>query len=273
VPFTTSYHTQFPEYIRARFPLPVDWSYAYLRRYHRVAARTMISTWSMREQLERRGFTNLAIWARGVDSEVFHPGPKSFLSGRRPIAMYMGRVAVEKNIEAFLNLDLPGSKYVIGDGPDFEHLRRRYADVRFVGQKTGEELTAHLAAADVFVFPSLTDTFGLVLLEAMACGVPVAAYPVTGPVDIVQQGRTGVLDRDLRQAVIGALALDPAACVAYARRHSWRNWTERFVSLLEPFEAKRWEERVWFRPPHRSAAFCNSARSHAQCFWSAWLTA
>jgi glycosyltransferase involved in cell wall biosynthesis len=240
VPFTTSYHTQFPEYLRARFPLPVDWSYAYLRRYHGVAARTMISTRSMREQLERRGFKNLAIWARGVDSDVFRPGPKSFLSGRRPIVMYMGRVAVEKNVEAFLNLDLPGSKYVVGDGPDLELLRRRYPQVVFTGQKTGQELTAHLAAADVFVFPSLTDTFGLVLLEAMACGVPVAAYPVTGPIDVVLENKTGVLDHDLRQAVLGALKLDPADCVAYAKEHSWRNWTGRFVSLLEPFEERRW---------------------------------
>jgi glycosyltransferase involved in cell wall biosynthesis len=240
LPFTTSYHTQFPEYVRARLPLPISWSYAYLRRYHSRAARTMIATPSMRRMLRERGFKNLEIWARGVDSTAFQPGPKSFLSAPRPISMYMGRVAVEKNIEAFLNLDLPGSKYVVGDGPDLEPLRRRYPRVIFTGQKTGQELTAHIAAADVFVFPSLTDTFGLVLLEAMACGVPVAAYPVTGPIDVVLAGKTGVLDDDLRQAVLGALKLDPADCVAYARQHSWRNWTERFVSLLEPFEERRW---------------------------------
>lgn len=240
LPFTTSYHTQFPEYVRARFPVPVSWSYAYLRRYHSRAVRTMIATHSMRQMLHARGFKNLEIWARGVDSDAFQPGPKAFLSDPRPISMYMGRVAVEKNIEAFLNLDLPGSKYVVGDGPDLEQLRRRYPNVIFTGQKTGQELTAHMAAADVFVFPSLTDTFGLVLLEAMACGVPVAAYPVTGPIDVVQQGKTGVLDNDLRRAVLGALTLDPADCVAYARQHSWRNWTERFVSLLEPFEERRW---------------------------------
>lgn len=242
LPFTTSYHTQFPEYLRARFPIPITWSYAYLRRYHSRAARTMVATQSMKQRLEARGFKNLAIWARGVDSDLFHPGPKSFLSGSRPIAMYMGRVAVEKNIEAFLNLDLPGSKYVVGDGPDLEALRGRYPDVTFTGQKVGRELSAHLAAADAFVFPSLTDTFGLVLLEAMACGVPVAAYPVTGPIDVVVNGKTGVLDHDLRQAVLGALTLDPADCVVYARQHSWRNWTERFVSLLEPVEESRWRE-------------------------------
>lgn len=240
LPFTTSYHTQFPEYIRARFPIPTAWSYAYLRRYHGPAARTMVATMSMKRLLARRGFTKLAIWARGVDATVFQPGSKSFLLDPRPISMYMGRVAVEKNIEAFLNLDVPGTKYVVGDGPDFERLRRQFPSVKFTGQKVGQELTAHLAAADVFVFPSLTDTFGLVLLEAMACGVPVAAYPVTGPIDVVQNGKTGILDDDLRQAVIGALKLNPADCVAYARQHSWRNWTERFVSLLEPLRANCW---------------------------------
>jgi glycosyltransferase involved in cell wall biosynthesis len=236
LPFTTSYHTQFPEYIRARFPIPIKWSYAYLRRYHGRAARTMVATRSMQRLLESRGFKKLEIWARGVDAAVFHPGPKSFLLDPRPISMYMGRVAVEKNIEAFLNLDLPGSKYVVGDGPDFNRLQRRFPNVNFAGHKFGQELTSYIAAADVFVFPSLTDTFGLVLLEAMACGVPVAAYPVTGPIDVVQNGKTGVLDQDLRQAVLGALTLDPADCVAYARQHSWRYWTERFVSLLEPLK-------------------------------------
>jgi glycosyltransferase involved in cell wall biosynthesis len=239
ISFTTSYHTQFPEYIRARFPVPIKWSYAYLRRYHGRAARTMVATKSMQRLLRERGFQKLEIWARGVDTTVFQPSPKSFLPGRRPISMYMGRVAIEKNIEAFLNLDVPGSKYVVGDGPDLERLRQQFPHVTFTGQKVGQELTAHLAAADVFVFPSLTDTFGLVLLEAMACGVPVAAYPVTGPIDVVQNGKTGILDSDLRHAVLGALKLDPADCVAYAKQQSWRNWTERFASLLEPLKDHR----------------------------------
>ena len=153
--------------------------------------------------------------------------------------MYMGRVAVEKNIEAFLDLDLPGTMYVVEDGPDLERLRSKYPDVRFVGQKLGTELAAH-AAADVFVFPSLTDTFGLVLLEAMACGVPVAAFPVTGTLDAVRNGTTGVLDHDLRAAVLGALKLDPEDCVAYARQHTWLEWTRRFVSLLEPLDENCW---------------------------------
>ena len=240
IPFTTSFHTLFPEYIRARVPLPVGWSYSYLRRYHGRAARTFVATPSLAERLRNRGFTNLAIWPRGVDTNLFKPGPKSFLPGPRPLSMYMGRVAVEKNIEAFLDLDLPGTKYVAGDGPDLHSLGKRYPDVRFVGQKLGKELAAHVAAADVFVFPSLTDTFGLVLLEAMACGVPVAAFPVTGPLDVVQNGKTGVLDHDLRTAVLGALRLDPDDCVTYARQHTWRESTRRFVSLLEPVDKNCW---------------------------------
>lgn len=240
IPFTTSFHTLFPEYIRARVPFPVNWSYAYLRRYHGRAARTFVATRSLAEHLRERGFDNLAIWARGVDADLFKPGPKSFLPGPRPLSMYMGRVAVEKNVEAFLELDLPGTKYVVGDGPDLQGLRSRYPDVRFVGQKLGADLAAHVAAADVFVFPSLTDTFGLVMLEAMACGVPVAAYPVTGPLDVVRNGTTGVLDSDLRVAVLSALQLDPRDCIAYARQHTWLEWTKRFVTLLEPVEPGRW---------------------------------
>ena len=240
IPFTTSFHTQFPEYIRARVPIPIRWSYGYLRRYHSRATRTMVATRSMEKRLQGQGFTNLAIWSRGVDTTLFRPGPKSYLSGRRPLSMYMGRVAVEKNIEAFLRLDLPGSKYVVGEGPDLPRLQSKYPDVIFVGQKLGKELVDHVAAADVFVFPSVTDTFGLVLLEAMACGVPVAAFPVTGPIDVIQDGKTGILHRDLRQAILGALELDPKNCLAYARQHSWAQGTRRFVSLLEPIDEDRW---------------------------------
>lgn len=240
LPFTTSLHTQFPEYIRARFPIPVRWSYRYLRHYHNYAVRTFVPTQSMQERLQARGFQNLRIWSRGVDTALFRPRPKSFLSRARPVMMYLGRVAVEKNIEAFLNLDIPGSKYVVGDGPDLLKLRAHYPNVFFVGQKLGQDLAAHLAAADVFVFPSLTDTFGLVLLEALASGVPVAAFPVTGPLDIVRQGKTGILDTDLRQAVIGALRLNPVDCVVFARQHSWQKCTQRFLSLLEPFEESCW---------------------------------
>jgi glycosyltransferase involved in cell wall biosynthesis len=168
---------------------------------------------------------------------LFRPRPKDFLDAPRPIAMYTGRVAVEKNIEAFLALDLPGSKFVVGDGPDLPMLSERYPAVRFVGWKRGEELASYLAAADVFVFPSRTDTFGLVLLEAMACGVPVAAFPVTGPIDVVVPNQTGVLNEDLRQATLDALKLDSKACTAYARVFSWRRCAEIFASFLSPAAA------------------------------------
>jgi glycosyltransferase involved in cell wall biosynthesis len=236
LPFTTSFHTQFPEYIRARFPFPRRWTYAILRRFHGSAVRTMVATPSQRDRLIEQGFNNLVLWSRGVDVSLFRPGEKSFIEGQRPVAMYMGRVAVEKNIEAFLALDLPGSKVVVGDGPDLERLRAAWPGVRFTGQKRGDELARWVAAADVFVFPSLTDTFGLVLLEAMACGVPVAAYPVTGPIDVVEHGVTGALDEDLGRAVRLALTLDPAACIAAAASRSWEACTAAFEGHLAPFE-------------------------------------
>ncbi|GAB4356975.1 MAG: glycosyltransferase family 1 protein [Immundisolibacter sp.] len=232
--FTTAYHTQFPEYLALRTPIPARWTYRLMRRFHAPAARTMVAAPSQMALLERHGFTHLARWSRGVDTELFRPRDKDFLPGPRPIAMYVGRVAVEKNLDAFLALDLPGCKYVVGDGPALAALRARYPTVRFTGFKLGEELARHVAAADVFVFPSRTDTFGLVLLEAMASGVPVAAYPVTGPRDVVVPGVTGVLHEDLGRAARQALQLDPAACVAYARGFSWRNATLDFLRNLAP---------------------------------------
>ncbi|MDX1519157.1 MAG: glycosyltransferase family 1 protein, partial [Gammaproteobacteria bacterium] len=162
LPFTTSYHTQFPEYIRARVPLPVSVSYRMVRNFHKPAVRTLVPTGLMRDNLIARGFTDVHVWSRGVDTTVFKPGPKEFLDFERPISVYLGRVAVEKNIEAFLELELPGSKLVIGDGPDLEKLKTRYPGVLFPGYKFGEELASWLAASDVFVFPSRTDTFGIV---------------------------------------------------------------------------------------------------------------
>ncbi len=230
--FTTAYHTQFPEYLALRTPIPARWTYAGVRRFHAAAARTMVATPSQQAALEQHGFRNLVRWSRGVDTALFRPRDKAYLVAPRPISMFMGRVAVEKNLDAFLKLDLPGSKFVVGDGPALASLRERYPTVRFTGFKHGEELAQHLAAADVFVFPSRTDTFGLVLLEAMACGVPVAAYPVTGPKDVVVQGVTGVLHEDLAHAIRQALRLDPEDCVAHARTYSWRNATLQFVANL-----------------------------------------
>lgn len=230
--FTTAYHTQFPEYLALRTPIPARWTYAAVRRFHAPAARTMVATASQQTLLERHGFKHLARWSRGVDTTLFRPQDKNFLLAPRPIAMYVGRVAVEKNLDAFLALDLPGSKFVVGDGPALASLRECYPTVRFTGFKHGEELSQHLAAADVFVFPSRTDTFGLVLLEAMACGVPVAAFPVTGPRDVILPGVTGILHEDLGRAALQALHLDPAACVAHASSYSWRNATLQFLANL-----------------------------------------
>lgn len=231
--FTTSFHTQFPEYIRLRVPLPLTVSYAWLRRFHAAAERTLVPTASQCARLAARGFSNLCLWQRGVDTSVFHPAEACDYAGLpRPIHVYMGRVAVEKNIEAFLALPLPGSQVVIGAGPDLERLRARWPRVRFLGARFGRELARHLAGADVFVFPSRTDTFGLVLLEALACGVPVAAYPVTGPLDVVTDARVGALDEDLGRAVERARGLDRAACVAFARGYAWEHATAVFASHL-----------------------------------------
>jgi glycosyltransferase involved in cell wall biosynthesis len=210
----------------------MSWTYALLRRFHGKAVRTMVPTPSLRRELQQQRFRNVVIWPRGVDTELFRPVEESILDAPRPIAMYAGRVAVEKNIEAFLSLDLAGTKYVVGGGPDLEKLRRKYPAVRFTGFKKHDELAAHLAAADVFVFPSRTDTFGIVMLEAMACGVPVAAFPVTGPVDVVRNGETGALDEDLAKAVHAALRLDSRVCRDYALAHSWQQATECFAANL-----------------------------------------
>jgi glycosyltransferase involved in cell wall biosynthesis len=182
------------------------------------------------------------LWSRGVDTDLFRPGPKSFLDLPRPIWLYFGRVAVEKGIDDFLRLDLPGTKLVVGDGPAMEECRRRHPEVVYAGYRHGEELAAYVAASDVFVFPSRTDTFGLVLLEAMACGVPVAAFPVTGPLDVVTQGVNGMLDEDLRTAALGALELDPQACREHALRFTWEAATGQF---LEHLVAARQGDRAW----------------------------
>lgn len=232
--FTTSFHTQFPEYLHMRVPVPISWTYVYLRRFHAKAVRTMVPTPSIKSRLEAHGFENIEIWSRGVNVEIFKPEPKVALDMPGPIMVYMGRVAVEKNIEAFLSLDLPGSKLVIGDGPDREKLQKKYSDARFVGAKFGRELASWVAAGDVFVFPSKTDTFGLVMLEAMGCGVPVAAYPVTGPIDVIKQGETGVMHDDLAIAISEALKLDKQTCIAYAHEHTWEHCGRRFESLLTP---------------------------------------
>ena len=223
IPYTTSYHTRFPEYMKSYFGLPIGVTDRFLRWFHGPAKATLVPTISMRRELADRGFDDdkLVTWCRGVDTATFRPEPRTELDLPRPIFAYAGRVAVEKNLEAFLSLDLPGSKMIIGDGPARAGLEKRYPDTYFAGYRFGEELAATYAAADVFVFPSLTDTFGVVMLEANACGLPVAAFPVTGPVDVVIEGRTGALDEDLRAAALRALEVDRDGCVAHARTMTW----------------------------------------------------
>jgi glycosyltransferase involved in cell wall biosynthesis len=229
-PFTTSYTTCFPEYIAARAPIPESWSYAVLRRFHSAAAVTMVSTASLMNELQARGFENLRTWTRGVNTELFSPARRLSLDLPRPIFLTAGRVAVEKNLEAFLALDLPGSKVVVGEGPQETELRRRYGGVTFLGLRRGAELAGLMAAADVFVFPSRTDTFGVVQLEALACGVPVAAFPVMGPRDVIGDLPIGVLDEDLRAACLGALTISRAACRDFALTRSWATSARQFVS-------------------------------------------
>ncbi len=233
-PFTTSYTTRFPEYIRMRFPIPLGISYAVYRWFHSASSGVMVSTSGLISELGERGFKNLVRWTPGVDTKLFSPARRGLLTDERPILMYVGRVSVEKSIEEFLDLNLGGSKYVVGDGPDLAKLKAKYPQVRFVGYKSGEELACYFASADVFVFPSNTDTFGLVLLEALASGVPVAAYPVRGPIDIVSQGETGFLDEDLGKAVIQALTIDRGKCREFALLHGWTESVVEFINNLAP---------------------------------------
>src|SRR6266436_8376409 len=231
--FTTSYTTRFPEYIAVRSIIPAGVSYAVLRHFHAAAAMTMIATASLRQELSARGFRKLGTWTRGVDTDLFTPDDPVELDLPRPIFMTVGRVAVEKNLEAFLTLNLPGSKVVIGGGPQRAVLQRQYPKVRFLGEKTGKDLTSHLAAADVFVFPSLTDTFGVVQLEALACGTPVAAFPVTGPLDVIADRPIGALDKDLRIACLEALRVSRAACRAFALSRSGESSARQFIAPVQ----------------------------------------
>jgi glycosyltransferase involved in cell wall biosynthesis len=265
--FTTSYHTQFPQYVRKRVPIPERWTYALLRRHHAHARRTLVATEQQRRDLVAHGFDNVVIWSRGVDTTIFRPSGRGYLELPRPIFAYMGRVAVEKNIAAFLDLDLPGSKVVIGDGPDRALLATRYARAHFLGYRFGAELARALSSADVLVFPSRTDTFGLAMLESMACGTPVAAFPVTGPIDVVSPGITGALDEDLAKAALAALALDRDACSLAAGAWTWERATAQFFSHLvrardgsdlaaSAAEEPRLDREADPRPPRRSGERC-----------------
>ncbi len=247
IPFSTSFHTQYPEYIRARAPVPLRWTYAYFRRFHASAQYCLVSSKTVAEKLKQRGFTNIVNWSLGVDLDIFNPRYKvenffeDNLSNKkitRPVFLFVGRVAVEKNIEAFLSLDLLGTKLIVGSGPQLEEMQKKYPDAVFVGSKNGEELSQYYASADCFIFPSRTDTFGLVLLEAMASGVPVAAYPVQGPLDVIGEDcDAGVLDEDLQKAALEAVKIDRKLCREYASKFTWQASAEIFLDHL-PFIQK-----------------------------------
>jgi glycosyltransferase involved in cell wall biosynthesis len=234
--FTTAFHTRFAEYIHARTCMPTGPIYAWMRHFHGAGQGTMVATASLRDELARRGFRNIRPWTRGVDLDLFKPEPREDWGLPRPVFLYIGRVAVEKNITAFLDLDLPGSKVVVGGGPQLASLQRDYPQVRFTGPRYGEALARAYAGGDVFVFPSLTDTFGLVILESLACGTPVAAFPVTGPKDVLTNadGKIGAVNADLRLAALEALDADRTACRLHAERYSWRACAEMFLSHLVP---------------------------------------
>lgn len=227
-PFTTSYHTRFPEYAAARLPIPESWGYAYERWFHNSAKGTMVATASLRAELAEKGFKHLLPWSRGVDTELFKPRDVR-LFGEGPIFLYVGRVAVEKNLSAFLDLDLPGKKAIVGGGPQLAALKAAYPEAIFTGPRFGEELAESFASADVFVFPSLTDTYGVVLLEALASGIPIAAYPVTGPKDVIKHGKVGYLCDDLKDAALKALSLNRASCRDYALHFSWKTCAHQFI--------------------------------------------
>jgi len=240
VPFTTSYHTRYPEYLAARWPIPLAVSYAWLRRFHGAATRTFVASHTLERELASHGFGPLHLWRRGVDLRRFRPQQQAHpqLEGLpRPVMAYVGRLAVEKNLDAFLGLEVPGTKVVIGDGPERAALESRHPQARFTGFRHGEALAGLLAGCDVLVFPSLTDTFGLAMIEALACGVPVAAFPVPGPIDVIEQGVTGVLDHDLAAAIRGALRLERRVCAERGAAFSWDAATAQFLAGLAPIPA------------------------------------
>ena len=234
--FTTAYHTRFPEYVHARLRVPLSVTYRFLRWFHGPASAIMVPTPAVKHDLEAHGFVpeKVVLWSRGVDLDLFKPGPAIPNEEKPPVFLCVGRVAVEKNIEAFLQLNLPGTKWVAGTGPMLDDLKKRYPEVRFTGVLDQPTLASLYNAADVFVFPSRTDTFGLVLLEAMACGCPVAAYPVTGPIDVLGDSHAGAMSDDLRQACLDALKIPREEARRHAEKYSWRACTETFLSYLTP---------------------------------------
>lgn len=256
LPFTTSFHTRFPEYIAARSPIPEAWVWAALRRFHAPSHAVMAATPALADELQSRGFGNVALWPRGVDANLFQP--RAFdLALPGPVFLSVGRIAVEKNLEAFLDLDLPGTKLIVGDGPDRRALERKYPDAVFLGAMQGERLADIYASADVFVFPSRTDTFGLVILEALASGLPVAAFPVCGPRDVIGDAPVGVLNEDLRTACLAALDVSPETCRAFALTQTWEACARAFIDNVA--DLRRDAQRAV--PPGRTPTASSTAQS------------
>lgn len=239
LPFTTAYHTKYPEYFAKRFPIPTRWIYKLLGRFHRPAKRTFVPAQAILHELQTQGFEHLVLMGRGVDKSIFNPQQQVELAYKKPIYLYVGRLAVEKNISAFLSLDLDGTKLVVGDGPQKTWLQQHYPQAVFVGSKQGESLAQYYASADVMVFPSLTDTFGLVNIEAMACGTPVAAFPVTGPIDIITPGLNGTLNSDLKQAIQQALILPRAPISQSVNHYDWQVVASEFLQSLAQIDWKQ----------------------------------
>ena len=250
LPFTTSFHTRFPDYVSARAPVPESWVWATLRWFHGASRAVMAATPALTEELQSRGFSNVVLWPRGVDTKLFHPRDVD-LCLPKPVFLCVGRVAVEKNLEAFLSLDLPGTKAIVGDGPARLALEQAYPDAVFLGALEGEALAAVYASADVFVFPSRTDTFGLVLLEALASGLPIAAFPVAGPRDVIGAAPVGVLSEDLREACLSALGISRQICVEFAACHSWEASARAFIEHMPLIEARVVDRASADLVPHR----------------------
>jgi hypothetical protein len=237
-PFTTAYHSRFPEYVNARFKIPTSWTYSLLRGFHNKGVYNLTPTPAIVEDLRSRGFNNPRLWTRGVDKEIFTPlGPKHPKVSDQPIFLHVGRLAVEKNVDDFLKLDLPGEKWVAGDGPERARLEKTYKDIRWFGVLDGLSLASLYRSADVFVFPSVTDTFGLVMLEAMSCGTPVAAYPVAGPIDVVQDQVSGALNKDLKAACLKALEISRTDVYQHSLNFSWEKASQQFLSALQPIHS------------------------------------
>lgn len=236
IPFTSAFHTRFPEYMYARFHIPIHWGYAVLRKFHQSSSACLTPTSAIKQTLESKNFSHIKLWSRGVDTQVFKPNGIRLERSNSPVFLYAGRIAIEKQVDHFLGLDLPGEKWVAGDGPELPRLKSKYPSARWFGSLDSVSLATLYRSADALVFTSVTDTFGLVMLEAMACGTPVAAYPVAGPIDVVKPGVSGVLDQDLRRACLAASALPRDQVTLYAASFSWQSATQQFLSALMPIQ-------------------------------------